>query len=81
MPQDDGSLVVYPHYNRSLGTANLKGYRFRDHRYDLLMEAGTFRVFRDDVLLATEHHGGSVTITKQGDVRRAVSGAGVEPGK
>jgi hypothetical protein len=81
MPQDDGSLAVRPHYHGSLGTTTLNGYRFRDHRYDLRMDAETFQVLRDGVLLATERHGGYVTITKQGDVRRALSGAGPETGK
>jgi hypothetical protein len=74
-PQDDGSLAVSPHYHGSLGTATLKGYRFGNHRYDLRMDARTFQVFRDGVLLARERHGRYITITAQGKVRRNLSGA------
>ena len=70
MPQDDGSLALRPHYNKSLDTASLNGYRFRDHLYDFRMDAKTFQVFRDGVLLAEERHGKDVTITEQGEVRR-----------
>jgi len=67
MKSNAGCGTRVPAGNKSLGTASLKGYRFREHRYDVRMDGGTFQVFRDDVLLATEHHGGSVSITKQGD--------------
>ena len=70
MPQDDGSLVVRPHYNKSLDTATLKGFRFRDHLYNLRMDAKTFQVFRDGVPLAEERHGKYITITEQGRVRQ-----------
>jgi glycogen debranching enzyme len=66
MPQDDGRLVVRPHYNKSLGTATLKGYRFRDHLYDLRMNPKTFQVCRDGVPLTEEGHGTYITITEQG---------------
>ena len=80
-PQDDGSLVVRPHYNKSLDTATLKGYRFRDHLYDLRMDAKAFQVFRDGVPLAEERHGKYLAITEQGKVRRNRSGAGLETGR
>jgi hypothetical protein len=70
MPQDEGSLVVRPHYNKSLDTATLKGFRFRDHLYNLRMDAKTFQVFRDGVPLAEERHGKYLTVTEQGKVRR-----------
>jgi hypothetical protein len=78
MPQDDGSLVVRPHYNKSLDTATLNGYRFRNHLYNLRMDAKTFQVVRDGVPLAEERHGKSITITEQGEVRQDKSGAGLE---
>jgi lysophospholipase L1-like esterase len=78
MPQDDGSLVVRPHYNKSLDTATLNGYRFRNHLYDLRMDAKTFQVVRDGVPLAEERHGKSITITEQGEVRKDTSGSGME---
>ena len=81
MPQDDGSLAVRPHYHGSLGTAILKGYRFRNHQFDLRMDARTLEVFRDGILLAKEPHGTYITITQQGTVWRARSGAGPKTGK
>ena len=77
MPQDDGSLVVRPNYNKSLDTATLKGFRFRDHLYDLRMDAKTFQVVRDGVPLAEERHGKSITFTEQGEVRQDKSGSGL----
>ena len=80
MPQDDGGLVVRPHYQALLGTADLRGYRFRGHRYDLSMDAKTFLVRRDGVLLAKERHGKSITITGQGKVLRGPSKTTVKSG-
>jgi hypothetical protein len=62
LPQNDGGLVVRPHYQASLGAANLKGFRFRGHRYDLSMNAKTFEVHRDGVLVARKRHGAAITI-------------------
>jgi len=70
MPQDDGSLVVHPHYNKSLGTATIKGYHFRDHHYDLRMDSKNYELFCDDVLLAKVRTGKYITITAEGKVRR-----------
>jgi hypothetical protein len=70
MPQDDGSLVVRPHYHQSLGAATLKGYRFSGHSYDLCMDAKTFQIFRDGVPLAKNRHGKYITITEEGRVQR-----------
>jgi len=81
MPQDDGSLAVRPHYDKSLGTATLRGYHFRDHLYNLRMDAKTFQVFRDGVPLAKERHGHCLTLTEQGKVRRDRSGSGLETGR
>ena len=81
MPQDDGGLVVRPHYHQSLGTATLKGYRFREHLYNLRMDARTFQVFRDGVPLAKERQGNCLTLTEQGKVQRDRSGSGLETGR
>jgi len=81
MPQDDGNLAVNPHYEKSLGTATLRAYRFREHSYDLCMDAKSFKIFRDGVQLSKECHGHCITITENGKIRRNLTGADLKAGK
>ena len=37
-PSVEGKLEIYPARNKALGTATLKGYRFRQHIYDVLLQ-------------------------------------------
>jgi hypothetical protein len=46
-PQVDGSLEIAPSYQERLGEAKLTGYRYRGHKYDVVMRSSGFEVFRD----------------------------------
>lgn len=59
-PGCDGSLQVSPNYNSTLGKAKLRGYRFRDHRYDVLLTPTKFQVWRDGQMVAEQGFGYAV---------------------
>ena len=64
VPQPDGSLVIHPNYNSTLGSAKLANYRFRDHVYDLNLTAAGFQVFKDGHSFASKRPGEAITIPR-----------------
>ncbi|WP_127473924.1 MGH1-like glycoside hydrolase domain-containing protein [Microbacterium sulfonylureivorans] len=62
-PQMTGDLVVDPApFNEEVGEAELSGYQFRDHRYDVRLGRTSYEVFVDDRLHSTHAYGRPVTI-------------------
>jgi hypothetical protein len=61
-PHVDGSLEVCPAYNGTLGEARLKGYRFRGHKYDVIMTPAKFQVWRDGQTVAEQPYGQAVRL-------------------
>jgi hypothetical protein len=51
-PHPDGSLTVSPSYHEELGQAQLTGYSFRGHSYDVRMGPWDYEVFRDGKQIA-----------------------------
>ena len=51
-PQDDGTVVVAPHYDRSLGIAEIDNCSFRHHRYRIRLTPHWFEVWRDGLRVA-----------------------------
>lgn len=62
-PQFDGSLIIEPNYNSTLGTAKLSNYRFREHVYELNVTASGFQVSKDRKLLGTWRHGETAQVS------------------
>jgi hypothetical protein len=56
-PQVDGSLEILPSYNHSLGDAEMTGYKFRCHSYDVVMGPLEFKVYRDGELIRVNPYG------------------------
>jgi hypothetical protein len=65
-PQFDGSLLVAPHYQASLGAARLTNYIFRGNHYAVTVSPSAFQVFRNDKLLARARHGNSIHVQASG---------------
>jgi len=61
-PQLDGSLIIEPNYNKTLGSAKLTGYRFREHVYDVSLTSLGFEVFKDGHSIGKKRNGETVTI-------------------
>jgi glycogen debranching enzyme len=59
-PGADGSLLVNPNYNATLGDAKLKYYRLRGHVFDVHLGAHGFSVFKDGQLSVTHAYGQAV---------------------
>jgi hypothetical protein len=63
-PNADGTLEVSPAYHQELGEAKLKGYTFRGHSYDVVMDPWEFQVYRDGQLEARHPYGHPVKFPK-----------------
>lgn len=59
-PRADGSLEVAPSYQAALGNASMTGYQFRGHSYDVAMNRGEFKVYRDGKLAGRKPYPGLV---------------------
>ncbi len=55
-PSVEGKLEIQPACNKALGNALLKGYHFREHTYDVLLQEEDFVVYCDDVLVAQQEY-------------------------
>jgi hypothetical protein len=62
-PQQDGSLQVSPSYQHEFGHASLRGYRFRNHSYDVVLDPWKYKVFRDGKLAAKNSYGTTASLS------------------
>jgi len=62
-PQEDGSMIITPApYNPEVGEADLAGYPFRKHRYDVRLGKTGYEVLVDGKPRGRESYGKSFTI-------------------
>jgi hypothetical protein len=65
-PQADGTMLVKPApYNAEIGEAELAGYRFRQHRYDVRLGTTNYEVYLDGKLFGRKHYGLALSIPAQ----------------
>ncbi len=56
-PSVEGKLEIHPARNKTLGIATLKGYRFHQHIYDVLLQEEDFVVYCDNKLVTQQEYG------------------------
>jgi len=56
-PQKDGSLIIDPAYDQELGRAELKGFKFRNANYDVLLQPFSYLVKKNGKLLFEKKYG------------------------
>jgi hypothetical protein len=62
-PQEDGTMIINPApYNPEVGEAELAGYLFRGHRYDVRLAKSEYEVFVDGTLRSRQKYGCATTI-------------------
>ncbi len=62
-PHQNGSLDISPSYHHELGIAQMTGYRFRGHIYDVVMGPWNYEVYRDGKLAASSVYGKSTAFS------------------
>ncbi len=62
-PAIDGTLEIHPFYHKELGLAQLTGYHFRNHTYDVILQVEGFTVYCDSNLIAQQPYGVSFVVS------------------
>ncbi len=68
-PRVNGTLLVSPSYRRELGQAKLRGYRFRGHSYDIVLDPWEYEVYRDGKIATRRDYATTTEFSPDGVVK------------
>lgn len=68
-PQIDGSLAVAPAYHQELGRAQLTGYRFHGHSYDVALGPWDYEVFKDGKFVTRADYSKTTAFAPDGSLK------------
>ncbi len=56
-PLIDGSIIINPPYNSSLGISEIKDFDFRGHKYGVKMLPQYYEIYKDNIKVLEEYYG------------------------